>query len=97
MSKPSEPTREEMLNNLDLIEGWVYNLLEESTFSEAQQRRITKKILAWGQPIRRLIEKHEEWTKRAGQIMAYGKDETKRLLELEEFARTIRDFGKGGA
>jgi hypothetical protein len=46
------------------------------------------------QAIRRLIVEQGEWKKRANQIMGFGKDENKRLLELEELAREIRDFGK---
>lgn len=45
--------------------------------------------------LRRLVEKFcgkGGWQKRAHRIMGYGKDVEQRLLQLEEFARDIRDF-----
>jgi len=89
----SKPTKEEMLYNLDLIEGWVYNLLEESTFSKAEQRRITKKVLAWGKPIRALIE-HGPTVSRGfvvNSARAMGVEPDALHLCLEEAGVTVKE------
>ena len=94
-------TKGEMLRNLDLIEGWVYSLLDESTFSKAEQKRITKKVLAWGRPIRRLIEKVGEWQEmvkpRDSGNLSYRESVEQHNEMVHKLIAEIRDFGKEAA
>jgi len=89
MSEPNEKqiTQDDIIANLIWWLGACQKTGCHTHCSEDARRRCRESEDA----IRRVIEEHGEWKKRANQIMSFGKNENRRLLELEELARDIRD------